>query len=525
MLPGKRKPLQAILIIACVLCASLLLLDTIVHREARRRLERYVHDQGLRLAPGYDLTLNLFRGRACIASARLLPIVSSKRHPLELHGRVDTVLVNGFSLLGYLRTGELHAHELNLVADSLEGRFFTPAHQAARKREDPPLIAIDDVRVRLRRTNWSRSDSDTTEVSLNELALRVKNWRFGADNSLTSTMEESHLELDDLQLRHGDAMRLRVADTRYDQTAGVFELRSVFAGPVADSVRALASREPLEKDVISAQVDTIRICGLDLNGLLEQSALRCDSVVVRGGTVHVARDKTLPDPAWRHRPLPSVFLRTLNGTRWGSLITHRLDVTYWERSRPDADYARIPFTGIQASIIDHGALAAAPAYVTLDASAIAFEGTPVRLRVVIDHRATDEAMHVSAHVGALPLSDLQQATGNLMGVEAQRGAMDTMVLHMRVNDRAGRGHIWVAYSDVKLRARSRKEKSPLSDIASTVLNAIIVSNRNEGRDKLGWVSFDYERRRDRGFFNALWLGMRSGLTEAMLPRFLQLAAS
>lgn len=510
-------------LIVTALVAALIVSYALLNLLAARRLTALAVENGMVIKPGFSLHLNPFTGTAELLAARVDSTLQVYPESISCYGRIDTVRISGLSIIQWLLRHELDVDDVLIVADSL--RVKLPDQRLGHHSGEWTVKGLHCARVhvRLHAASLSLGDSSDTRIELVRLGLDAEEWRSAASEGGRQGLGAIEANVEGARLVRAQEDLALFESLQLDKLRGALAVTGLHYGPEPDSIRSAASQQELEQDVISARLDTLRVSRIALERLINGERCEVGQVMVSGGEIHIARDKSLPDPNWSYRPLPARTLRSAQERfKWDDVRVSGLAVTYWERGVKGGSYARIPFTGIQASLGATGKTDADSTHTTLLAQATAFDETPVRLHVAVDPYAAVDNMEIRAQIGSLPLRDLQQATGALAGIEPSHGFLDTLTLHMEVNDRNGGGSIWTSYSDLKVQVNPKGGGKALRGITSALLNAVIVSDRNNARDNAGAVEFSFERRRDRGFFNALWTGLKSGMKVTMLPRTLTL---
>ncbi|MBX2971974.1 MAG: hypothetical protein KF797_02625 [Flavobacteriales bacterium] len=427
-------------------------------------------------------------------------------------GRLDSVIVSGLSYRAVLFNDRVDVARLVLHATDLD--------------------------IALPRDTMPRSrDGDRTRFKVGELDIRLH-------NVITGLADPARLQLADLELS-GEQVLLDLVDTvfhagrldgtiaglRYapfsDSTLAVdrvmlseagegLTLEGIRFGPAAVMRHAVNVRQ--ERDVIAGEVEHVRLSGIEPSMLL-RGIPRLRTLRIGPSQLRVARDKHRPDQAFKHKPLPARMLRELPlGAGCDSLVLEALSVQYFERVDPGRGFARIPFDSIRGVLTNVRHRQEDTLH--LHATAFAFGATPVSLDLRSHVGDSTDHIIVEAHVGRMAFSALSDVLVPLTGIATPEGRIDTLILRMNGRDRRATAQCWMRYDGLRL-SRGKKRTGDRARITDPVfdglLNAVVRSHRTGRRRNEGWMSYTWDRRRDRAIFNYLWAGAREGAKACMLP--------
>lgn len=426
-------------------------------------------------------------------------------------GRLDSVIVSGISYRALLFHDRVDAARFVLQAADLD--------VALSQDSTPPSEGRDGMRFKVGRLDVRLNDTavrlaDSTQVHVGDLGLKGEEVLLdladtvfhagkleGVANALLcSPFSDSTLTVDRVSLN--DAGRtLRIDGLRF--------------GPAG--VKGYAVNVEQERDVIAGEVEHITLAGIEATAAFRgMPHLR----VIRIGpsTLRVARDKSRPDQAFRHKPLPARSLRSLPaGVGCDSLVVERLSVHYFERVDSQRGFALIPFDSIKGVLTHvhhrHGDT------LHLKATAFAFGATPVSLDLSGHVGDSTDHIVVEAHVGRLAFPALSGVLVPLTGVATPEGRLDTLIMRMNGRDQRASAQCLMRYDGLRLSrktGRGRERQKLIDTVFDGLLNAAVKSHHTGRRKNEGWKSYAWERRRDRAIFNYLWAGVREGAKTNML---------
>ena len=463
---------------------------------------------------GCEFQLDLWSGDLLVTGLRWEPGEARSHSGTAVSGVLDTLRINGLSYRALFLQRRLRMDALCIRATGLmlQQERSDPL-RAHRRRSRLEGIEVADLQLNVGPSTARTKDSIIVRVE--DLSLAGSGIVFDVrDTSLTLNGCDARL----IHLRVDPFVDSTLAVERVDlnNAAQRLELSGIHFGPKDASVPAKALAQ--ERDVVAGSFQRIVINGIDLRAVMRGAPHAC-SVRVGPAELTVARDKSRPDPAFRHKPLPQRLLRSSPiGSGFDSLIIEQLSVHYHERVDPARGFAFIPFDGIQGVLtnVHHRPTDS----LRVKAEGFVFGRTPLSLDLGGLIGDTTDQLAIQAHVGHLPFPALNRVLQPLTGVATPEGRLDTLILRMRGGDRTASASCWMRYDGLRLDVRSskaKKEQALFDPVFDALLNAVVRRDRMGRRKGDGWVNYTWERRRDRAVFNYLWAGVREGAKASMLP--------
>ncbi|HPF89475.1 MAG TPA: hypothetical protein PLL57_02335 [Flavobacteriales bacterium] len=520
MKPMMQRPMPRVLTVLGVVLvvgwAAFEALSSWAAHEVRERLHHAANACGARWvdADSCIIHIDLWSGELLLTGMRWRRGVVQPDHGMSITGYVDTLEIRDVSYKALLFDGKVHAAGLfvrvkDLMVQRGSASTASPKERSTRFQH----FVVDDLDIRLRSTSVRMEDSiriDLDDLAMNgmDLALDLRDTTWDAGRC------EAHLSA--LRIAPLADSILTVERMLLSDAAQRCELHGLRFGP--DDVVTPSTALALERDVVSGHFERITVEGIDPNTLM-RGVLHARSIHIGPADLEVARDKSRPDPSFRHKPLPARLLRLLPpGAGCDSLIVERMSVHYHEQVDPARGFAFIPFDSI------HGVLTSVQ-HQRMDtlrvlAAGMVFGRTPLTLDLRAAIGDSTDRMRVEAHVGRLSFPTLNRVLPPLTGLATPEGRLDTLIMRMGGGDRSASASCWMRYDGLKVEVRpSRREQDPalFDPVFDALLNAIVKRERKGHRKDDGWTNYTVERRRDRAVFNYLWAGVREGAKASMLP--------
>lgn len=263
-------------------------------------------------------------------------------------------------------------------------------------------------------------------------------------------------------------------------------------------------------------IDSAVFAGFDMERNLQVGAIRAKHVLVAGMEFSIHRDRSIPMGPFKHQPLPSHLLLDLPiPLSIDTIVGRNAKVSYSERTERTAAYGTISFTEINAVVtgLDNGYHQEPPTLHLLGTARLAGYGrAKLDMRLPMDPNKATVQLH--AELRNVPFEVLNRMTDKLVNVKATAGRIHRVDLHMNGDDKSATGTVEAQYEDLYLELNSSVSGSK----ALTLLANTAVRRTNMPHDRrYRKGAFTVERNRDKSVFNFLWIGLREGMMDVMLP--------
>lgn len=439
----------------------------------------------------------------------------------------EAIDLEGVDLWALVRDKVLHVDRIELHAPSVAHSFITRTlkPEAPAPPKDTTKAALGALAVlqvdTLRITDATGSSKDRREtnpaLAVGDLDLLITGI---AVVDKGSAMPGVSVERIDLGLHQAkahlkpyytlafDSLRVRVPE----DTLVLHGLRfTPNVGP-----KEYHTRVNTQVELYTAKVDTLLLAGFDLAAKLEDGALRARKLVLAGVAVDIHRDKSIPDRAEvKVKPLAADRVSAWKlPVSLDSVLVRRGSVTYHERLKRADDYGSIAFTGIDGRLtgITNAASAHPPDLHLVGSARVG------RSHAQLDVRMPMQADHttVSAHVVLrdFPAQTMNRMTDDLLNVNATAGIIHLVDMRMEGDDDRASGTLEMQYEDLHLELNPTvKHAGVLTFMANTV-----VRTTNMPQDKRYRAGhFTVQRPIDAGLFKYIWISLRTGIMEVVLP--------
>ncbi len=269
-------------------------------------------------------------------------------------------------------------------------------------------------------------------------------------------------------------------------------------------------------DLMGVHADSLSLSGFSLLDQVQEGAYRAEAVLLYGGIFEIHHDKSIPDGPYKRKPLPSEALRALAVTiSIDTVRAQHCEVRYSERNTRADEYGTLAFTDVDALLTGlSNAPDSAPADLHVQGSARIAGKAPASLDIRMPMGAGDPTVEIHAHVEDLSASLLNRMTDNLVNVNATAGRIHRMDMDMYGDDTGARGTMDMRYTDLHMELNNSVQHAGLF---SKVANMVVRTNNMPHEKGYRKGYFTVQRKQDSSVFNYLWLCLKAGAMEVVLP--------
>jgi hypothetical protein len=527
---SKRRWFLVLLLLAVLAGAFMLYKDRLA-ANALQRVAVLAEKSGHRITFG-NVHVSLLDAHIRLDDLNVVPLADSTREDSTVRYTVhaDRIDLRGVDLMALLRRNVLHVGHIELHGPSVLHSFLPSGVKAAQadtaqKAKTPGKgMALDVLRVDTLliadATGRSQDRSaDAPALAIGDLDLLITGIRMVADDQgrpvpavdgVRLDLHKAETHLKPFYTLALDSVRIRIPQ----DTAVLFGVR--FTPDVAP--KEYHKLVDSQVELYRAVVDTLLLAGFDLSARLQDGAIKARELRAAGVTVDIHRDKTLPLPPVKPKPLLADRITAMHlPVQVDSIHVQRGSVTYHERLKPGADYGSIAFTHIAGVLTGFSNLPRtdAPDLHLAGTAHVGHGRAQVDIRMPMGGARTTVGVHVL--LKGFPATDMNRMTDDLLHVTATGGTIHLVDLHMRGDNDRATGTIDMQYQDLAMEIGAQIKHAK---VLTKVANAAVRSSNMPGEKGYRKGRFTVEKPVDAGVFKYIWISLRTGMMEVLLPDML-----
>lgn len=507
----------------------------VVLRLARDPLTRWALDNAVELVAeaGYKLTydrltLDPWQQHITLAGLAVRPVhdADTSWQGSRFSVTADRIDLLGVDLPALLFHRRLHVGRLEIEGPVIEHDFLTGATTIDRASapektflEDAPMevIRVDTLRITRasgRSTDRSSKDQSLTVAQLDLLLTGIQVADVG-DATPAVGLGSAQLALRGVQAHMEPFYRMELDSMVVLMPQDTAIIRGLRLKPTVTPAR-YHKEVDTQMELYAVEVDSIQLAGFDLAARLERGTLMAQTLHVNGIRVDIHRDKSIAVTEREHRkPMMAETIRSLRTPlALDSVVVHGGQLRYHERTARDSDYGTLTFSDLSATVTGLRNVDVATVILNVDGTARLWERGRVHLALRTAKGEGPATMQANAVLRDLPAHTLNRMTDDLLHVRATSGRIHWVELDMSGDDLRAKGTVRMHYEDLNVQVNSTVRHSKL---LSGMANLMIRGSNLPDTKRYRTGSFQVERPATRSVFNYLWLGLREGMMQVMLP--------
>lgn len=529
---SRRWPVVLLLVLAVLVGAFLLFKDRLADN-ALRQVAALAEKGGHRITFG-AVQVSLLDQHIRLDDLNVVPLTDSTHEDSTVRYTVhaDRIDLRGVKLMALLQRNVLHVGHIELHGPSVQHSFMARQAKASRPdslQQPPPKangkgLPLDVLRVdtlRIADATGRSQDRSSTDpaLSIGELDLLITGIHLVTDaqGRVVPDMQSVQLDLHkaETHIRPYYTLTLDSARIRIPQdTAFLFGVR--FTPTVAP--KEYHKLVDTQVELYRAVVDTLLLSGFDLASRLRDGSIRAHELRVAGVAVDIHRDKTLPLGPMKPKPLLADRIIAMHlPVQVDTIHVHRGRVTYHERLKAGADYGSIAFTHIEGVLTGFGNLPRVdvPDLHLLGSAHVGHARAQVDIRMPMNSAHTTVDVHV--RLKGFPATDMNRMTDDLLHVTATQGIIHLVDLRMHGDNDRATGTIDMHYEDLAMELGTQIKHAKL---LTKVANMAVRGSNMPGTKGYRKGRFSVQKPENAGVFKYLWISLRTGMMEVMLPQVL-----
>ena len=436
-------------------------------------------------------------------------------HNVSLHalnGGIDfkspSVTASGLRYARLLRTGDLEFSRLELLEPKVNYRSPKKETSAPRiKKRGQKNIAIETLSISEGQLQLFEEESNCPDLSIQNIDIRLDgvcingetrslDLPFSFDGHQLSTGEGSWdlgaLETLQWQKIHLDSLSGLVQDLKFQTKF---------------SKEELSKRLAVENDHYELEVDSIFLRRPDLG----PGRIHMEQMNLFSPNFQVYRDKLLPDDT-THKKLFNRLLRDLGpDLQVDTVFISGGSLSYTERLEVGINPEKLLFTDISAKIANLHNRGCGK--VQLDIGAELMGDGPLGLDWSFDPWNKSNDFLIKGSLSNFDTRNISPFLRSNLSAEVE-GGIDRLYFTISGNEMESRGDLKMAYGEFGF-VVLKKDRSGVNRFLTALVNLFAKDGNKADADGFRHGHFTVERKRDRSFFNYLWLNIKEGLVASM----------
>jgi len=485
------------------------------------------------------LKINILNGTAKVTEIKVVPsdsayrLLETSKIKTLMEISIDRFTIRSLDLLKFIREGNIHLGQITSSSVNISLIFDSKY----KKEETMGQSAFSNI------FSSNFQIAEVSELILNNITLRIYNEK---------ERQQPFFELDSLKLYcdniHIDPGTLQhVIPFSFEninlETGGIFFNSSEYYNitttdisfNLADTSLAIAGFELIPKyskevynqkkkynsDWYSITVPEIRLNHFHLKKMDSLRLFHFSSIELQDPSIKIYRDKTLPDPPFKYKPLLASLLRKIPVDILVDTIKLQGDeLIYEENISNNAPPGKVFFDPFFLTIYNvtnyEEAIKSRPT-MEIDFSAYIMGKSQLNANINVNLTSNSDEFTASGTLKPIDAVAFNPVVENLLSVSIQSGQLHETTFHFRANDNHAEGQLKLFYENLKIQIMKENNQEENSMMMSLLANNLIRNKnlRNDRKYLVGTISFD--RMKDKSLPNFLWKSIGSGIMPILAP--------
>ncbi|WP_291920139.1 hypothetical protein [Chitinophaga sp.] len=511
----------------------------------KQELQGYVTDlsDSLYTIKFQDLHLDVLSGSLVLEKAVMTPdtiiyqrLLNQQRAPSALYTiSVDKLALKYFKPWRYFIGKELNAASLtvtgpNIIMEQNATVRDTSMPKTAYQHISAKMKSIFIGKLTLDSTNFkyifTRKDSSRVIHQFHNLRVRVNDFLIDSlaldDPTRFLYAHNYEIGMKDYMNRTRDSLYwLNVRGIRYDAASRTLHIGRFEIQPRYEKAR-FQQKNGVQQDRFEVVLNDISLHNLNPRLLLQEQQIWAQRANIKGGSVEVYRDRTLPmPPGNKLGRFPNQLLHKLNvPVSIDTLLADNINLQYLEMSPVTGQSGRINFShihGLFSNITNIDSLVAKNRHMVANFDAVFMQSGKLTAR--FDFALNDNAGHfaVSGALKNMDGKDLNVATQPLGKIEIRSCDIQELLFHIQGDERKATGQVKLRYQHLKiavLKQDKGEQQFKRKGLASFLANTLIIKDANplEG-EKERTAAVVFQRDIQRSYFHLVWKTLFTGVKD------------
>lgn len=475
-----------------------------------------------------SVQVSVFSGNISITGLSLRPVaaIDGKDSSAWYSASADEVELSGVEIWALIKEKRLQVRHVFVRAPSIEHSYIPRKHKSAKAPRDRTpagkkpglgLVRIDTLRIDGANGGMIDRSKNAPSMQVGRLDLLVCgiNVTLGDGSKPQVSLDAAELSMHHMETELAPFYTFRIDSMKVQVPRDSSVIFGVHMIPSVDP-NDYHKQVKFQTELYGLDIDTVLLGGFDLAAKLDEGILRAERLYVSGAAFSIHRDKSIPLPPERKRK-PLLAERIVDLPMPLSLDTvelKRSSVTYHERLKRGEAYGSIAFTAINGRLtgIDNIDVEADAGVHLLGEASVGSSTATLDLRMPVLTGRTRLSAHV--RLRDLPAREINRMTDELVHVNATAGRIHSVEMRMEGDDISAKGTVDIRYQDLHLEI---SETIKHAGVFSFLANTVVRTSNMPGDKKFKVGRFNVERRQEASVFNYIWLCLREGMLDVMLP--------
>lgn len=529
------------LIITIIILIIYFSAETVIENLLRNEIKKQLNTNPSRhynISTG-NIKIEFISGRITIDNIRISPTDSARQilNDGQLKNLMDLQL-NDFELKGlrvfhFLRTQNMHISTLK-ASDIRLDAMYNPEIQ---QKSNPNKLRLKDIfsdqftgaqinKIEIDNFAFNRfhyQDTSNATMRLDSLFLSFSNVNLDSltvKNTIPANFDNLKIRSGDILLNASRFYKIATRDIAFsllDSTLTIdgFQLIPKYAK------FDFSKQIKYNTDWFNITIPQLHIRNIHLTDVFKSEFLHIDQIAIEKPAIEIFRDKTVPDPPFKFKPLLASMIHNIPiPVQVDSLLISNGKLVYEETSKDHQKVGQVffePFTISVHNFTNIDTVIANNNMAIIDFQGTLMGKTSVTTTIKADLAGSLDYFEVEGKMGTMAATAINPLVENLLFVSIKSGNINKTYFYFYANDDHSTGEVFLEYSDLKVEILNAEDPNKQRIAQSFVANNLIRNNNLKTDHKYLIGQINFERDKNKGLPNYLWKSLQSGIISIVAP--------
>lgn len=438
----------------------------------------------------------------------LVPDSNSTR---GVHVNVQRLVLQGYELIRWLKSGELLIHSVSVTAPAIR---YTSLRQTTRgSPEEGALKKLTIEKWAIVSGTITCLDSTSGETRWHAgTNIEGRNLVWSRSGSTGGRTQLEDVQLTRAFLQQGDTYLITAKSIAYNQAFRRIRADSIGLQPLGTH-NQFVRKVGHQTDEISGWIPWLTLEGFDPPDSVMGWHPRSVNL---GFTLNIYRDLRYPDVKAPPHMMPIPLLHSLPFRFHVDSINLRAgDITYEEVPASDTPSGSVSFNALKATILNLSNDSTGE--VIMDAQCKFMNRGDLNVHFTFPQTA-GRLYDVKGSLGKFPLTAINQITRSSANLQVNSGTLNELQFYFRYNGYRSDGELTINYNDLRFVSLRADEKQSTRKVTSWLLGIIMDRNNDYTHSRARRTGYiHWERDPQSGLPSYWWKSILSGLKEVLKP--------
>jgi len=456
-----------------------------------------------------------------------------KYHSILAHIQIKKIAIHQIGLIHFLRTKELNLDNIKIkkpIINVYKNSHFKKKKKSEKKEApdtDVIITQLNDIQINDFSYSYYVKGNLISDFSFESLILEFNHPTINLskipDIRESIRFDDISTDMENISIKNTKThYHINLKDLHYNKQNSKLIIHGFAFIPQLDK-KAFAASHTYQSDRMNLNISLIELLNIDIQRFLKDKTICIKKMNVKGANLEVFRDKNYPIDLKKFPKLPQQALRASKQKfEIDSIHIIHANVVYLEKAEETKKVGKIELRNINAKVTNMGNTKAwiSKKKMVVNADFSLYDKGHIHTKLTFPLKAN--TFYYSGHLSKMSLSAFNPFTIPVASLKIKSGETSKLDFQGSANNTFSSGDMDFYYHDLKVSLLKKPKKSGKAQeykIVNYIANRMLIPNENpDKKGRFYHASIDFERDKNKGFFNYLVKSILSGLKDTLITQ-------